>query len=137
METEKIIVSEEMKISNGLLSAVFGCECEFVEISDNCIKLKPDHILNIDTDILANYCCCTNGIAKINIHTFIHLAKGKIFEEFRYFFSDMGATYDRNLNLIYKPTGENINRDSKSYSEVFTGFTIEALEWVNTEIEEG
>ena len=76
METEKIIVSKEIKISNKLLSWVMGCECEFKEIVNNKIFFTPEHILKINTKVLSDYIeKCSNGESEINLHTFSTLPK--------------------------------------------------------------
>ena len=68
-----------IKISNNLLKFVFGCECEFEIV---CVDLKCGKI-EIES-IFFLMLVESNRIKvmprKINLHTFIHLAKIKCFE---------------------------------------------------------
>ena len=116
----------EIKISDSLLSWVFGCECEFVD------NLKSYHtlIFNTDGDINNHYASvCPRGY-QISTHTFIHLAKIKAFE--------CGFTVTERANIV---ESRNINRYLYRDFYINDGYydterIIQSLEWVNNQIQE-
>ena len=106
-----------MKISNELLSWVFGCQCEFVELKKNI--LFSDLIGERSLDMSMS----------INIYDFINLAKVKAFEA-RYEVVELGLTCSVYQNLKHLKQFEDIN----SVEKFNINNILKALEWVCSEV---
>jgi hypothetical protein len=139
------------KISNSLLSWVLGCEkIRFEFISDKIsivFKInKFEYVNNFDNEIKRYIQVVGNRAEdkygeiklKINLHTFIHLAKIKAFES--------GYFIQQNSKSVYvfydQQNDQSFNKksfDEYHYSKIpFDNREILiALEWVNDQIKEG
>ena len=126
----------DIKISNELLSWVLGCECEFRCVIENVVLCKPNHILSVDTDIIMSGCSIIEGTLKINLYTFIHLAKIKALE------SGYNVTFHNpwDAKIFNQETYEEKFFSTEKLRSFENGFNIEteieALEWVCKEIGE-
>lgn len=130
-----------MEISNKLLSWVFGCECEFDQISTHTctlffngerekVELRKDNNYKIFFEKwpenklpslkFANY--------RINLHTFIHMAKVKAFEA-----GYIVIEYPLGVQIKYTPEAKKMIRGQLfGHAQM-----IKALEWICNEIEGG
>ena len=116
-----------MKISNELISFVFGCECEFKLVDNNTIFLYSEEKIK-NTDWVAIWDNKGNE-SVINIYEFIHLAKAKCLEV-GYEVIELSRrtkvfNYDGKLSKSICYVGPN---------EFDTSKTLECLEWVCGEI---
>lgn len=118
---------KDLKISNELLNLVTGCKCEFNKIESNFI----DFIIisgEIKEDI-SSYFYKGYDTHGINLHTFIHIAKIKAFDNH---YDIKESVY----SCIYYPACK-YSRQPSERIKAFKGegyfdvnATIEALEWV-------
>ncbi len=128
-------MSEKIEISNGLLSAVLGCECEFKEVKSNKIGFTSCDVRKVHTDDNI-YINPTNYNWEINLHTFICLAKIWAFENGYEVFGGAKATDTIDI-LKSEETRSSFTAHYVSGEELFdTNREIEALEWVYNEIKE-
>ena len=127
-----------MKISDELLSWIFGCECEFIGVEDYIIRFKPSHVLDCNTDILMTYCNVHSGLVDINLHTFIHLAKVKALKsKYNVTFEnpwDIKVYIQEKYDREYFCTDDGLRDEDNGFN---VELEIEALEWVCSEVSNG